>query len=173
MQSRQSSNWQQLHLELPSSGTEIAPGNLAEFLAPVLPHNVYSAHAKKPGYAAPLSTGMTLLPQQPWMSERFSQDSQNIRAPQVVTDRIRICCTIRVVKRASGMASCGCCPHTFPGLCPAHSKLVLFPWCSVNPAPAVLTTLSHRGQDVTSKGSSDKHKDSASGFSQCLSSYSV
>lgn len=32
----------------------------------------------------------------------------------------------RVVKRASRMGSCGCCPHTFPGLGPAHSKLVLF-----------------------------------------------
>lgn len=38
----------------------------------------------------------------------------------------RTCCTLRVVKRASRMGSCGCCPHTFPGLGPAHSKLVLF-----------------------------------------------
>lgn len=52
--------------------------------------------------------------------------SQNTRALQVATDRARICCTLREVKWASGMGLWGCCPHTFPGLCPAHSKFVLF-----------------------------------------------
>lgn len=101
------------------------------------PGTVYSPSAptqcvkKTRGCAAPWCAGVALVPQQPWMSERSSQDSQNRRALQVATGRVRTCCTLGVVKWASRMGLWGCCP--------AHSKFVLFPallFCKPCTSPA-------------------------------------